>query len=84
MTKEWYFCTPNLALVCIEAVSGFARMFYNCFQVGIMVMVMVIIDPLLENVLGVDQTKGEMQESMSSSSSFLRGSRSATGTQHGG
>lgn len=76
MTKEWCFCTPDLAFVCIEAESGFASMFHNCFQVGIMVNDVIgdasyarevtegLIDLLLENVLGADQTKGEMQESV--------------------
>lgn len=84
MTKEWCFCTPDLAFVCIEAESGFASMFHNCFQVGIMVNKVIsiinddvigdasyarevtegLIDLLLENVLGADQTKGEMQESV--------------------
>lgn len=84
VTKELYFCTPYLAFVYIEAETGFASMFHNCFKVGVVVSKVAsiyhyvignasyprevtegLIDLLLKNVLGADQTKGETQESVS-------------------
>lgn len=66
--------------MCGEAETGFASTFHNCFKVGVVVSKVAsiydyvsyprdvtegLIDLLLKNVLGADQTKGEMQESVS-------------------
>lgn len=79
VTKEWYFFTPYLSFVCIEAETSFMSTFHNCFKVGMVVIEVAsiiydyvisnpsyarevtegLIDFLLKNVLGADQTKGD-------------------------
>ena len=37
MAKEWYFCTPYCAFVCIETETINTSTFHDCLQVCLMV-----------------------------------------------